>query len=172
MESLSSVVPQPILEIQTVVAGLLVREHTAADAAPYYELVQTNRDHLTRHGDYAELVAATKNEIESQFAASGKGSVRCGIWKDDGLVGHVTLIYGDPPTWGLGFWLSEHASGHGYMTAAIAALLAYARSELQALEVLAGVTHGNQRSSAVLTRLGFTPIMEFPTYTRYRRVLG
>lgn len=161
-----------VLELQTGVVGLLIREHSAADAVPYYELVQANRNHLTRHGDYTDLVAATKKELEIQFAAVGNGSVRCGIWKDDRLVGHVTLVHGVPPTWGIGFWLSEHAGGHGYMTAAIAALLAYARSELQALDVLAGVTHGNQRSSAVLTRLGFAPIREFPTYIRYRLVLG
>lgn len=98
--------------------------------------------------------------------------MRCGIWKDNRLIGHVTLVHGEPPRWGLGFWISEDASGRGLMTASLTALLAYARSELGASEVLARATHGNHRSSAVLGRLGFVLVAHFPTYTRYRLVLA
>ena len=45
-------------------------------------------------------------------------------------------------------------------------------TELGASEVLAGVAHGNHRSSAVLGRLGFVPIAHFPTNTRYQLVLA
>ena len=58
------------------------------------------------------------------------------------------------------------------MTASISALLEYANRELMATEVLAGVTHGNHRSSRLLMRLGFSPTEKFPTYTRYRLVLA
>jgi RimJ/RimL family protein N-acetyltransferase len=161
-----------VVELQTHVPGLVLREHTAKDAGPYYDLVQANRAHLTRHGDYTELVASTRDGTERRFANPQRPSVRCGIWKDDRLIGHVTLVHAEPPRWGVGFWLSEHASGQGFMTAALAALLDYARTELNAAEVLAGVTQGNHRSAAVLTRLGFAPITHFPTYTRYQLVLA
>ncbi|MDQ3641320.1 MAG: GNAT family N-acetyltransferase [Actinomycetota bacterium] len=156
-----------VVELQTDFPGLVVREHAPADAHEYFELVQTNRDHLTRHGDYAELVAATRQETERRFAEPSP-SLRCGIWKDERLIGHVSLVHGVPPTWGLGFWLAQDETGRGYMTASIAALLEYAERELMATEVLAGVTHGNHRSSRLLIRLRFSPIEKFPTYTRYR----
>jgi ribosomal-protein-serine acetyltransferase len=156
------------LELQTEVLGLVVREHIPADAGVYYELVQANRTHLNRHGDYNELVASTREETERRFATPPGGSVRCGIWKDERLIGHVTLVHREPPRWGLGFWLAEDATGHGYMNASVAALLGYARNQLGATEVFAGVTHGNERSAAVLTRLGFVAGADFPNYTRYR----
>jgi hypothetical protein len=40
----------------------------------------------------------------------------------------------------LGHWLSEDVTGHGYATAAVAALLRYAGEELGATDVFAGVT--------------------------------
>ena len=156
------------LRLMTATPGLEVREHTTADAGVYYELVQANRNHLTRHNDYTELVASTREATERRFAAPTSGSVRCGVWKDERLIGHVTLVHGEPPRWGVGFWLAENATGRGYMTASLAALSDHAKRELDATEVLAGVTHGNHRSSAVLARLGFVPIAEFPTYTRHR----
>jgi RimJ/RimL family protein N-acetyltransferase len=165
-------VAEDVVELETEVPGLIVREHTSSDAGAYYELVQANRDHLTRHGDYSELVASTREETERRFASPASADVRCGIWKDSRLIGHMTLVHGEPPRWGLGFWISEDASGRGFMTASLTALLEYARSELGASEVLAGVAHGNHRSSAVLGRLGFVPIAHFPTYTRYQLVLA
>lgn len=161
-----------VVEFQTRIPGLIVRAHAPTDAGPFYELVQANRDHLTRHGDYVELVASTREEIERRFANAGGPSVRCGLWKDGRLVGHATLVHAEPPKWGLGFWLAEDATGQGFMTAGLTALLDHARTELKASEVLAGVTHGNDRSSAVLARLGFVATKRFPTYTRYQLVLS
>jgi ribosomal-protein-serine acetyltransferase len=40
-----------------------------------------------------------------------------------------------------------------------------------ATDVYAGVTHGNGKSGAVLTRLGFKVAEVFETYTRYHRAL-
>jgi RimJ/RimL family protein N-acetyltransferase len=158
-----------VVALQTEFPGLVVREHAPADAHEFFELVQANRDHLTQHGDYAELVAATAQETERRFADPSP-SLRCGIWKDDRLIGHVSLVHGAPPTWGLGFWLAQDATRRGCMTTSISALLQYAERELMSTEVLAGVTHGNHRSSRLLMRLGFSPIEKFPTYTRYRLV--
>jgi len=77
----------------------------------------------------------------------------------------------DPPRYGLGYWLAEDATGHGYATAAVRALLDHART-LQATDVLAGVTHGNDRSVALLRRLGFARVAEFDSYDRYHRAVS
>ncbi len=172
MRTLAAMADAGVRELPTGVPGLVLRRHTPADAGTYYELVQANCDHLVRHGDYTDLVARTREEIERGFAAARDASLRFGIWTDDRLIGHVTLVHGVPPRWGLGFWLAETATGRGYMAASLSRLLEYAQHELDATEVLAGVTHGNHRSSAVLTRLGFEPIATFSTYSRYRLLLG
>jgi ribosomal-protein-serine acetyltransferase len=87
------------------------------------------------------------------------------------LIGRADLVPVDPPRYGLGYWLGEEATGHGYATAAVRALLDHARS-LGATDVLAGVTHGNDRSVALLRRLGFARVAEFDAYDRYHRAVG
>ena len=153
------------------VEGLVLKQLTPDQAPEYDDLVQANRTHLTRFGDYEDEVAATEGQVAQRFGDESDRSVKLGIWKDGALIGSVVLVHREPPRWGLGYWLSEDATGRGFMTAACSALLEYARSELGATEVLAGVTHGNRRSVAVLVRLGFTAVEEFPTYTRFARRL-
>lgn len=54
--------------------GLGAQEPTPADAGEYCELVQANRHQLTRHGDYSQLVTATREETERRFAAQASPS--------------------------------------------------------------------------------------------------
>lgn len=110
------------LRLRTDIPGLEVREHATADAGEFYEFVHANRDHLTRHGDYTQLVASTRKETERRSAAHASRSLRCGTWKNGRLVGHVTLVHGEPPRWGVGFGHAEDATGRGYMTASLAAI--------------------------------------------------
>jgi RimJ/RimL family protein N-acetyltransferase len=56
-------------------------------------------------------------------------------------------------------------------TAAVAAAIAYARDQHGATGIFAGVTHGNERSVALLTRLAFCDAARFDTYTRFHVTL-
>ncbi|MEV4636872.1 GNAT family N-acetyltransferase [Actinoplanes sp. NPDC049548] len=141
-----------------------LRQLTPEDAAEYHALVQRNAAHLTRHGDYREEVAATLDEVTARLTEPGP--LRYGVVLGDRLIGRVDLIAVDPPRYGLGYWLSEDATGHGYATKAVAAVLRHART-LAATDVYAGVTHGNDRSVALLRRLGFTRAASFDSYDRY-----
>ncbi|MFC7478887.1 GNAT family N-acetyltransferase [Luedemannella flava] len=147
----------------------MLRPLSAADAGRYHRVVQANRAHLTQFGNYEEEVAGTEQDFAEGFATPGH---RYGIWRGGELIGRIDLVAVDPPRYGFGFWLAAHATGCGYATAAGAALLAHARDELGASDVYAGVTHGNDRSVAVLRRLGFQPIVDFDDYTRFHRPLA
>ncbi|MES0837337.1 GNAT family N-acetyltransferase [Nocardiopsis tropica] len=65
------------------------------------------------------------------------------------------------------YWLARAATGKGRAGAACAALIGSAFTVLGATDMFAGVTRGNGPSAAVLRRLGFAPVEEFPTYTRF-----
>ncbi|MBF6331425.1 GNAT family N-acetyltransferase [Nocardia transvalensis] len=151
----------------TCVAGLVLRELTVADASEYYAVLDRNREHLSRFGDYQQEKAATPEWVVGYFSDPPDGNIRYGIRYGEQLVGRVDLNPVDPPRYGIGYWLDEQHTGRGYAMAACAAVIDHART-LGATEIYAGVTHGNHKSVAVLDRLGFRPVAEFPTHVRYR----
>ncbi|MBB6119747.1 GNAT family N-acetyltransferase [Nocardiopsis algeriensis] len=157
--------------LPTRIPGVSLRVLTSADSAEYRALLRANRAHLTRHGDFTDQVGASAEEIEEELAHPGEKERAYGIRLHGTLVGRVGIIAVAPPHYGLGYWLAQNATGHGRASAACAALVESASAVLGATDMFAGVTHGNDSSAALLRRLGFTPVAEFPTYTRFRLAL-
>mgnify|MGYP002408322204 FL=1 len=151
----------------TAVCQIELRELTGRDAQAYSELVQRNRRHLTQFGDYQELAASTLDEIEEYFANPPDDNVRMGIWQADELMGRIDLNPVEPGAFVLGYWIGSEYIGKGYVTAGCRALLDYGREALGATDYWAGVTHGNQRSVAVLERLGFCATERLEKHTRF-----
>jgi RimJ/RimL family protein N-acetyltransferase len=157
----------------TAVAGLELRPLLPGDADRYHALVQQNRAHLTAHGDYLDEVAASVDDVRRELARTAVDPpLAFGIWWDDALIGRCDLVPVDPPRYGLGYWVGASIQGRGLASAAVAALLDYAQTRCAATDVFAGVTHGNERSAALLRRLGFVEAATFERYTRFRRRLG
>ncbi|GIG63277.1 hypothetical protein Lfu02_76490 [Longispora fulva] len=150
-------------------AGLVLTELGVADADAYFELLQASRDHLGP--DYAEEVAATRTEILDYFASPDDDNLHYGLRLNGTLIGRIDLNPVKPPHYVLGYWLGAGHVGHGYATAAGRAVAEYARVSLRATDLFAGVTHGNDRSVAVLRRLGFAAVATFDEYTRYQLAL-
>jgi RimJ/RimL family protein N-acetyltransferase len=158
--------------LATSLADLTLRSLEKADARALHDLVQENRRHLTALGDYAELVSMPFEKLDAELANAATCNLRFGIFLGGTLIGSADLIPVDPPRYGLGYWLATDATGKGYATAAVGRLVAFAREDLAASDIYAGVTHGNHRSQALLARLGFLPVAEFESYTRYHCALS
>jgi RimJ/RimL family protein N-acetyltransferase len=158
------------IRLVTARARLVLRELTATDAESYYALVQLSREHLTAFGDYDGEVSASLDEVRASLSDANERNLRFGIRFDGELVGRIDLVPVDPPRYAIGYWLGVNATGKGFATAA--ALIDFAREQLSATDVFAGVTHGNVKSVAVLERLGFQAVTEFETYTRYHLPLS
>jgi RimJ/RimL family protein N-acetyltransferase len=161
-----ALVPEEDAMLQTAAPDLTLRELVPEDAALLHAVVLANHSHLTAHGDYASLVAASIETLAAELA--DRSQQRFGIFLGGELIGRADLIPVDPPRYGLGYWLARSATGQGYATQALAALLQLAANDLQASEVYAGVTHGNTRSERLLQRLGFARVAVFDTYSRFR----
>jgi RimJ/RimL family protein N-acetyltransferase len=158
--------------LRTGVDGVVLRELGAADAPAFHGLLQANRGHLLRlNDDHLGQIETTVEEHARRFGDATDRTLYLGIVEHGRLVGHVALVHREPPRWGLGYWLAEEATGRGLATAAVAAVVDHGRTALGAEDVLAGVSHGNDASVAVLTRNGFERVAEFPTYDRYARRL-
>jgi RimJ/RimL family protein N-acetyltransferase len=123
--------------------------------------------HLTAHGDYEVQVAADVEAIEAELAGDLDRNWRFGIFLKSDLIGRIDLVGVDPPRYSLGYWLDSVETEKGFATEAARTLIGFARDNLRATELFAGVTHGNARSVALLARLGFKPVANFETYTRF-----
>lgn len=145
--------------LATEMPVLMLRPLTRSVATELHQLLQQNRDHLTAHGDYADQVAMSRDQVETELAADS-ANLRFGIVLSRTLIGRIDLIAADPPKYGLGYWLAKNATGQGYATAALRALIGHAGTELHATDIYAGVTRGNARSEALDTLFlvtGFGP---------------
>ncbi|HEX4225593.1 MAG TPA: GNAT family N-acetyltransferase, partial [Pseudonocardiaceae bacterium] len=151
--------------MSTSIPGLTLDELTVADADAYYALLDLNRQHLSQRGDYQDEARATPEWTTAHLTQPAPD--RFGIRLRNELVGRVDLVHAAPPRYGLGYWLSHDATGHGYATAACAAIIEHARTAYEATDIFAGVTHGNDPGIAVLRRLDFQPITRFDHYTRF-----
>jgi len=134
------------------------------DAELLHRMLQRNAAHLTQRGDFADEVALNRDEVRERLS---DGIVRFVIEEDAQPVGHVALVPVDPPHWTLGYWVDGDHVGRGVCTEAVRLALDEVRS-LGAVDLYAGVTHGNEPSMAVLRKLGFEGAADLDTYTRFR----
>lgn len=158
--------------LPTDVSDLVLRPFTLDDVPDHFALVQANAAHLTQFGDYEGDVAADLAEWRERFAPP---EARDGLFRivlAGTAVGLIHLAPVDPPRFGLGYWLAEGAIGRGFATAAVRAVISYAREQRGATDIFAGVTHGNDKSSAVLAHCGFQLVVDFDHYTRWHRSLS
>jgi ribosomal-protein-serine acetyltransferase len=157
------------VRLETEFERLALRPLDVDDLPQYAALVSRNREHLTSHGDYEDLVRSSREQMEDELRSASVG--RFGVWLDRELIGRVDVIPQDGSNAVLGYWLDRGRLGSGFATAACRAVLAYGETELHITDVWAGVTHGNERSVALLERLGFEAVKDMGTYTRFHRAL-
>jgi RimJ/RimL family protein N-acetyltransferase len=157
--------------LETEIDGLRLRSLREIDPDAYVALVRANAVHLTRGGDYRELIQKTDEELRAEVAVAAADLVFA-VELDGSMVGRVDLIPRDPGHVVIGYWLAEPATGRGSMTAAIETLLGHARSDLGATDVWAGVTKGNEPSARLLARCGFERVSDEGSYERFHRSLG
>lgn len=160
------------LTLRTAMPDLRLVELLPEDAAAYYALVDRNRGHLTRHGDYLDLGEATPESVAADLTDPEHRNARFGVWLGEQLIGRVDLNPRTAEDFVLGYWLGGAFTGRGYATTACAALIAYGAEALGARTIWAGVTKGNVKSEAVLHRLGFAEVSDQGSYTRFNRRLS
>ena len=82
------------------------------------------------------------------------------ITNSDGFMGTIGLHERDTGLIGLGYWIAQEFWGNGYVSEAALAVVTdfFATSERDDLE--SGYYVGNNKSQAILTKLGFVPHIE------------
>lgn len=155
-----------VVLLETRRDGVTLRRLTPSDAPAYVSLLHSSEAHLTKLGDYLDEMTRPASVYAQQFSDDGP-AVTFAIEDLGTTVGSIALVRVDPPKYGLGYWLAEDACGRGLASVAVAAVTDFAFHQLEATDIFAGVSHGNDKSVAVLLRNGFDLAADFENYTRY-----
>lgn len=125
------------------------------------QFLQDNRVYLAEWLDWVNRINTDEDAEKfiqrglDRFAQDGLPWV--GIWQDNAMAGGVLFFPVEARTRSteIGYWLGQHAAGHGLMTRAIAPLLnlAFDRVGINRVGLIADVR--NTRSRAVAERVGF-----------------
>lgn len=158
--------------IPTELPGLELIDLSQDDAHDYYQLVNRNRDHLSRHGDYLDLKQATLETVVEGLANPEGTNAKFGIWLNGVLIGRVDLSPRAPGRFVIGYWLGGDYTGNGYVTMACKALIHDGQNRLGATDIFAGVTKGNTLSERLLGRLGFERIEDRGNFTLFHLSLS
>ncbi|ASP38470.1 GNAT family N-acetyltransferase [Bacterioplanes sanyensis] len=151
---------QPII----TTSRLKLRPFTALDAARVAELAGDSRiaamtaniPHPYQQSDATLWIAR-----HASLFSTGRGVVYAIVVSDsDELVGAVSLPVIDQGTGTLGYWLGVDYWGLGYATEAAKALVDFAKQHLGLLQLKVMHLKENQRSRAVVKKLGVTYIGE------------
>src|SRR5688500_7238439 len=100
--------------LPTSIPDLELRPLDPSEAGALHALIEANREHLTAHGDYTELVATDLAQLTLELIV--ESDLRLGVYLKGHLIGQVDLVAVDPPRYGLGYWLAANATGRGFAT--------------------------------------------------------
>lgn len=152
----------PILPRRLITPRLLLRALTVRDAPEYFAAIEGNRRHLGRWfawvGDIRREADVIKYVHECQQHRRDRTEFSYGVFADGALIGDLSLMEvslanrrGE-----LGFWLVREATGHGYMTEAVAGVVRASYRHLRLDRVEIYCESANSTSRGIPRRLGFT----------------
>jgi len=152
---------KPIV-VRTSRAGVVLKQFILADAKPLFELIDRNREHLSRWGDRTGKKYPSLVSVERSISRPPQLSrLRLGIWSGLCLVGNIDLA---PMTNAetcrndlaeVGYWVGSEFCRQGFATVATVALTERALYKMGFLAILARVHKKNGASRRVLERAGF-----------------
>lgn len=148
--------------------GVVLRPLRDEDLPAYLEVWRANAAYLRT--SQAEM-SRSPEALAAEVVSADPLNPHLGIWRDLALVGRVDLVPVDAPTFSVGYWVSEAASGQGLATEALRLAVGHALRELGATDVYAGVLRDNEASARVLTKAGFVEVSDEGTYRRFHRPL-
>jgi ribosomal-protein-serine acetyltransferase len=140
---------------------LLLRPLQEEDAEELFAVTDGNRTHLlrwlpwvdaTRTPNYSSLFI--RHAIEEQASLR---AVHCAITFRNRIIGVIAFNSIDHfhRASTIGYWLAQDHTGHGYMTAAVRALIQFGFDHLNLNRVEIRIAPENRASGAVCTRLRF-----------------
>ena len=153
--------------LNTSIDGLILKELGTDDFDEVHSLIQSNVSHLTRLGDYQDLVTKSVDDLRADWQ-NNAFETQFGCMLNGQLIGTVTLIQYNKTTMGLGYWIDQNHTAQGFTSAAVEAVIQYGKDALGVLEYWAGIQASNEPSIKLVKRLGFELARTQPTHLSYK----
>jgi ribosomal-protein-serine acetyltransferase len=139
---------------------IAIRLHEQSNVEELYALIERNRSYLKEWMPWADQGSEESSEFVKralQDFATGE-ACEAGIWYQERLVGSIGLHARNSMfrKMEMGYWISEESQGKGIVTRSCLTMMGFAFDELKLNRVEIQVAVGNDRSSAIPERLGFT----------------
>lgn len=152
--------PDPQLQLQ-IATDLYLRRATIADAPDLFHIIQRDRQYLRQwlpFIDFSQKVSDTESYLKFITAPGNLTDLVFVIVHEEEVCGLIGFKDIDSLNRKLeiGYWLAEGKQGKGIMRRACHTLLNYAFDELSMNRIEVRVGVGNERSSNIPKKLGFT----------------
>lgn len=137
-------------------ASVTLRPLTEADAEPYFQLIDYDRDHLSQFGDAtAEKYHTVDDVLNSLTDPENPFKLRFGVWDNETMVGSINLTPLEDKRAEIGYWVGKQFIGNGYAPDALNTLSKFAFTDLGYDELEAEAVRENNASQRVLEKAGF-----------------
>lgn len=147
-----------MLRLSTQDARLTLRSHEPGDAEDLQRLLAENADALMSSGDYREEIATTVSQWREQFSAvdDGREPARSfGMWlRGHTMVGRIVLMPVDPPSYVVGYWVTNPQQYEGFASASLGAIVRHSPTMGATDDVFAGVNWGTAASRRLREKCG------------------
>jgi RimJ/RimL family protein N-acetyltransferase len=136
--------------------GVLLLEFIPQDAQPLFELIESNRDHLSQFGDET---GRKYPDFESVLAGithpKNPQKIRLGIWVHDCLAGTINITpWRGGYTSEIGYWVGSQFGRQGLATIATKRVIEYGKRNTFTDKMIAHAHKENLYSQRVLLRAG------------------
>lgn len=145
--------------------NIILRKLTREDAPALFSLIDSNRAHLSQHGELtAKRYKTLDSVIESILLPENPFQMCYGIWKELELIGNINLTLTKKRNQAkLGYYLGKQYTRKGYMTRSVIALTQYA-SRKGVNKIIAFVKKINIPSIRVLEKAGYQKVKSICGY--------
>src|ERR1700744_1262995 len=150
-------VVRPPLVLTSENDTITLKRLTHEDALVYFSLIDTDRAHLSQHGDSTADKYRTLEDVEKSIDHPDPKveEYRFGVWDNGEMVGFVKLKRNKDDELETGSWVSSSQTDHGYAHRARLIALRYAFDKLGADRVVSHIAVGNHPSRVSVEKSGY-----------------
>jgi len=136
--------------------SIILKQLIPDDAEGYFQLVDSDRAHLSQYGDdTAGKYPTVELVLESIVHPKNPDKYRFGIWDGETMVGSVNLTPLEGNRAESGSWIGKDHTGHNYAARARKLLIDFAFHQLGIEELISKIVIGNFSSRRSVEKSGY-----------------
>ncbi len=145
----------PRIILQSDDDSIVLKQLILDDAEDYFRLVDSDRGHLSQHGDNTAKKYTSVDSVRASILKPNDRKFRFGIWDEGKMVGSVNLTLLDDGSAESGSWIGAEHTGHNYAARARDMLIDFAFNTLGLDKIISKIVVGNEPSRKSVEKSGY-----------------